>query len=305
MSSRRGWRSASMRGVRVHPRLSATCLGLALTLGSLWWSAASTYVVLHDDARLVGALSRTLDQPAVRAQLGEWTGTAFAQASRLAGDRKQTKTADRAVRRLQAAITSTAPLEPLVTVVTGVVVGTRDAAVAQLDARAVPKTVVRADVTPLLTLAGVTVDTKTAAAMGLTLEKKRLTLPLLTGEQLDLLQHRYDVLLLIRRWAGWVALALLAVSVATSRRPLRTLAVASGLVALIAVVLPHLLAYGQGWAGRTDLGGLVVPVLAAAAARVGVLSGPVALVAGLLAVVLGAGQILLSRRRRARTVAES
>ena len=75
-----------MRAVRVHPKLSATCLGLALTLGSLWWSAASTYVVLHDDARFVGALAQTLDQPAVRAQVGEWTGAAFDQASRLAGD---------------------------------------------------------------------------------------------------------------------------------------------------------------------------------------------------------------------------
>lgn len=41
-----------MRAVRVHAKLSATCLGLALTLGTLWWSAASTYVVLHDDALL-------------------------------------------------------------------------------------------------------------------------------------------------------------------------------------------------------------------------------------------------------------
>jgi hypothetical protein len=286
--------------VRVHPRLSATCLGLALTLGSLWWSAASTYVVLHDDARLVGALGRTLDQPAVRAQLGEWTGTAFAQASRLAGDRKQTAAADQAVRRVQAAITSTAPLEPLVTVVTGVVVGTRDAAVAQLDARTVPKTVVRADVTPMLTLAGVAVDKKTATVMGLTLEKKRLTLPLLTGGQLDLLQHRYDVLLLLRRWAGWVALALLAVSVATSRLPLRTLAVAAGLVAVIALVLPRLLASAQGRVADSELGGLVAPLLAAGAARVAVVGVPVAVVAGLLAVVLGALQVLLLRRRSGR-----
>ena len=52
-----------MRAVRVPPTLSATCLGPALTLGSLWWNAASTDVVLHDDARFVRALSQTLDQP--------------------------------------------------------------------------------------------------------------------------------------------------------------------------------------------------------------------------------------------------
>ena len=155
-----------MRAVRVHPKLSATCLGLALTLGSLWWSAASTYVVLHDDARFVGALAQTLDQPAVRTQVGEWTGAAFDQASRLAGDQRQTKAARQAVGQLQQASVSDAQLEPLITAVTGVVVSTRDAAVTQLDARALPKTEVRADVAPLLAVAGVTVDKKTATAWG-------------------------------------------------------------------------------------------------------------------------------------------
>lgn len=295
--------------MRVHPRLSATCLGLALTLGSLWWSAASAYVVLHDDARLVGALSRTLDQPAVRAQLSDWTGEAFDRAARLAGDGPQTGRARQAVGQLQRAIASDAPLEPLVTAVSGVVVATRDAAVTQLDARVQPKTEVRADVAPLLALAGVKVDKKTAAAMGLRLEPgRRISVPLLSGPQLDLFQHRYDWMLLIRRWAGWVALALLAVAVATSRLPLRTLAVAAGLVAVVALVLPRLLAYGQGWAGGTDLGGLITPILTAAAARVGVVSGPVAVVAGLLALVLGALQVLLLRRRdrgRRSTEAES
>ncbi|HEU4544774.1 MAG TPA: hypothetical protein VFR88_00630 [Microlunatus sp.] len=49
--------------MRVPATLSSTWLGLALPLGSLWWSAASTDVVLHDDARFVAALSQTLDQP--------------------------------------------------------------------------------------------------------------------------------------------------------------------------------------------------------------------------------------------------
>ncbi len=288
-----------MRAVRVHPKLSATCLGLALTLGSLWWSAASTYVVLHDDARFVGALAQTLDQPAVRAQLGEWTGAAFDQAARLAGEPKQTKAARQAVGQLQQAIVSDAPLEPLITAVTGVVVTTRDAAVSQLDARALPKTEVRADVAPLLAVAGVTIDKKTARTMGLALEKgKRVSLPLLTGEQLDLLQRRYDLMVLVRQWAGWVALALLAVSVATSRLPLRTLAIAAGLVAVIALVLPHLLAYGQSRAADTQLGALVTPLLSAGSARVAAVAVPVAVVAGLLAVAFGALQVILLRRRR-------
>ncbi len=285
-----------MRAVRVHPKLSATCLGLALMLGSLWWSAASTYVVLHDDARFVGALARTLDQPAVRARLGEWTGAAFDQAARLAGNPKQTKAARLAVAQLRQTVVSTAPLEPLLTVMTGVVVSTRDAAVGQLDARAVPKTEVRADVAPLLTLAGVDVDKKTARAMGLTLEHGGVTLPLFTGEQLDLLQQRYDLMVLIRQWAGWVAVVLLAISVATSRLPLRTLAIAAGLVAVIALVLPHLLAYGQGRAAGTELGALVTPLLATAGARLAAVAVPVAVVAGVLAVGIGTWQLILLRR---------
>jgi len=55
--------------MRVHAKLSATCLALAMLFGSMWWSATSTYVVLHDDARLVGALAAVLDQPGVRHQL--------------------------------------------------------------------------------------------------------------------------------------------------------------------------------------------------------------------------------------------
>ena len=158
----------------------------------------------------------------------------------------------------------------------------------------VPKTEVRADVAPLLALAGVRIDKVTAQAMGLTLEKgKRVSLPLLTGEQLDLLQRRYDLMVLVRQWAGWVALALLAVSVATSRLPLRTLAVAAGLVAVIALLLPHLLAYGQSRAAGTQLGALVTPLLAAAGARVAAVADWVTGVAGLLAVALGALQVVL------------
>ena len=290
--------------MRVHPKLSASCLALAMMLGSMWWSAMSTYVVLHDDARIVGALATTLDQPAVRQRLATWTGTAFDQAAKLAGDTEQTKAARQAVSQLQEAIGSTAPIEPLVRAVTEVAVTTRDAAVTQLDAKTSPKTVVRADVAPLFGLAKITIDKKTAKAMGLTLttDKKtkttRLTLPLLTGEQLDLLQRRYDWMLLIRQWAGWAALALLAVSVATSRYPLRTLAIAAGLVAVIAFVLPRVLAYAQLRASGTTAEALAAPVLTAASARLATVAVPVLAVAGLLAVGLGALQLLLWRRGR-------
>lgn len=288
--------------MRVHPKLSASCLALALLLGSMWWSAMSTYVVLHDDARIVGTLARTLDQPAVRQQLARWAGDALDQAAKLAGDSAQSKAARRAAGQLQEAIGSTAPIEPLVQAVTVVAVATRDAAVSQLDARAAPKTVVRADVAPLFTLAGVEIDKKTAKALGLTLttDKKtkvtRLTLPLLTGDQLDLLQRRYDWMILVRSWAGWAALALLAASVATSRYPLRTLAIAAGLVAVIAFVLPRLLVYAQLRTTGSTVEGLVAPLLTAASVRLAAVAVPVTVVAGLLTAGLGGLQLVLRRR---------
>lgn len=293
-----GWHHAT---VRVRPRLSATCLGLAVMLGSMWWSAASTYVVLHDNARFVQALAKTIDQPVVRRQLGQWTGDVLDQAVRLAGSSQQTKAGRHAVATLQHTITSTAPIEPLVTAVTTVVVTTRDAAVAQLDARATPKKPVRADIGPLLGLAGVRIDKKTAKAMGLTLDKvdkHKVTLPLLTGEQLNLLQRRYDWMLLVRQWAGWAALALLAVSIATSRYPVRTLAIAFGLVAVVALVLPQLLTAVQARLAGLGVGALVTPLLAAASARVATVAVPVAIVSALLALILGAAHLLLLRRGR-------
>lgn len=303
--------------MRVHSKLSATCLALAMMLGSMWWSAASTYVVLHDNARFVTALAKTLDQPVVRRQLGGWTRTALSQAAQLSRSSAQTKEARKATELLQQTITSTAPVEPLVTAVTSVVVTTRDAAVSQLDAHAVPKKPVRADISPLLGLAKISIDKKTAKALGLSLSAVgggpaietnakgknakgvKVTLPLLTADQLELLQHRYDWMVLVRRWAGWAALALLAVSVATSRYPLRTLAIAAGLVALIAIVLPHLLTAVQARLASSELGALVTPLLAAAAARVGTVAVPVGVVAGAIAVVLGLLQVILLRRSQA------
>ena len=64
-----------------------------------------------------------------------------------------------------------------------------------------------------------------------------------------------------------------------------------------ALLLPHLLAYGQSRAADTQLGALVAPLLSAASARVAAVAVPVAVVAGLLAVALGALQVVLLRRR--------
>ena len=141
---------------------------------------------------------------------GSGPARAFDQAAHLAGDPQQTKAARQAVGQLEQAIVSDAPLEPLITAVTGVVVTTRDAAVSQLDTRALPKTQVRADV---------------------------------------------------------------------------------------ALVLPHLLAYGQSRVADTQLGALVTPLLSAGSARVAAVAVPVVVVAGLLAVTLGALQVILLRRR--------
>jgi hypothetical protein len=174
------------------------------------------------------------------------------------------------------------PLAPLITAVTGVVVTARAAAVVQLDARVVPQTEVRPTSRRCSPWPGVTIDERPPRRWGSRWRRGNgVSQPLLTGERLDLLQRQYDLMVLVRQRAGWVALVLLAVSVVTSRLPLRSLAVAAGLVTVIALVLPHLLAYGQsrrrhpaGCAGhpaagrrRARVAAVTVPVAVVAAAR--------------------------------------
>jgi len=239
-------------------RMSASALALALALASAWWSATTSMILLHDDARFAGSLSAALDDPSVRAELDGWVGTAIEHTSTLSSE----DLADNlAVQTLRAAIRSDREIGPMARALTAVVVTARDSAVDQLDRRLVPKQPVRIDLAPLLVAAGVTVDATTAKELGLKLRKGSIGTELFTAEQLQTYQWRYDLTRLTRDFAGWVALLLLATAVATSQRPFVTLAVAFGLGALVALVAPPVITRLASWVGSHELGRLLQPLV--------------------------------------------
>jgi hypothetical protein len=275
-------------------RISASAFGLAILLASLWWGAHRTMIILHDDASFVHALTTSLDKPAVRTQLSAWTTEAIRQTAPSTG---KDFARNPVIKQLQSAITSKENIGPMADALTSVAVEARDEAVHQLDRRLDPKQEVRLELAPLFTAAKIKIDKATATALGLTLKKDALTSRLLTGDQLDRMQRRYDLTVLTNRWAGWAALALLIVAVVTSAKPLRALAIASGVTAALAIVVPLLLGRFAAWLGRSELGSLAQPLVGALARGVGPYLVPV-VVGGLIgAAGFTVAHVLLSRRR--------
>ncbi|GAA3640151.1 hypothetical protein [Microlunatus ginsengisoli] len=283
--------------MRTSARLSATTFGLAMLCASLWWSAFTTMTLLHDDAKFVHALGAVLDSPPVRSAVADWVTDAVDAAGGASG---RDLRANPVLSALHKALASDRAVGPLTDAVVAVVLPARNAAVAQLDAKLEPKKDVRLDLAPVFKAAGISLDKKSAAALGLTVTKHSASVPLLTGQQLDTLQRRYDLALLAETWAGWAALVLLAVSVATSAKPLRTLAIACGALALLAVVAPWLLGRVAGWLGSGDLGPLLTPVVATTRQAIGPYTLP-ALIVGLVAALgFGAAQFALTRQAHSR-----
>jgi hypothetical protein len=277
------------------PRISATAFSLALLLASLWWAAFTTMTMLHDDAKFVAALSATLDKPSVRAQISAWLAAALDNASPVTGEELHQNPA---FRQLQRTVTAQQDLAPMVAALTGVTLQTRNDAVTQLDQGLTPKRAVRLHLAPLFAAAGIKVDKRTARALGLRLGRAALSTEVLTGPQLERLQPRYTVMALISRWAGWVALALLAVSVATSAEPLRLLAFVAGAVTLVALFAPYVLARLAGWLSSNDLGQLLAPVVQVVEQGVRGYSWPVAIAGTALVLGFALGHRALDRRRR-------
>lgn len=274
----------ALRGV------SASAFALALAVSSFWWSSFTTMSLLHDDAKFEQALSATMDKPAVRAKLGGWLGTVIERTS----GRKSVNNA--ALHQLQLLLASDQPVAPLTDALTRVAVTARDQAVSQLDARLSPKRVVRMDLAPLFTAAKIKVDAKTAKMMGLTVTGKAFTTELIGAEQLDQLQRRYDLTKIASTWAGWAALALIIISVLTSRRPLRTLAFAAVAVVVVALAAPPLLSRLATWVGSNDLGPLLQPLIVSIGSAVDPYLVPVIVIAAVAAAALAVGQVLLDRR---------
>jgi hypothetical protein len=278
-----------------NPRISATAFSLALLLASLWWGAFTTMTMLHDDAKFVAALSATLDKPAVRAQISRWLGAALDNASPVTGAELSKNPA---FSQLQQTITAEQNLAPMAAALTGVALQARNDAVTQLDQKQTPKQSVRLQLAPLFDAAEIKVDKKTAKALGLRLDRTALSTELLTGPQLDRLQLRYTLTALLSRWAGWVALALLVLSVATSAKPLRLLAIASGAVTLVALFAPYALARLATWLASNGLGQLLAPVVKTVEQGVRGYSWPVAIVGTVLVFGFAIGHRALSSRRR-------
>ena len=203
------------------------------------------------------------------------------------------------IKQLQSAITSKENIGPMAEALAAVAVKARDDAVSQLDRRLDPKQEVRLQLAPLFTAAKIKIDKATATALGLTLKKDALTSRLLTGDQLDRMQRRYDLTVLTNRWAGWAALALLIVAVVTSAKPLRAMAIASGVAAAF-----HRGAAAPGRlppAGTSELGSLAQPLVGALDRGIGPYLAPV-VVGGLIgAVGFTVAHVMLSRRRARNT----
>jgi hypothetical protein len=280
--------------------VSASAFGLAILLASLWWGAHRTMIILHDDASFVRALTASLDKPAVRAQLSAWTTETIRRTAPITG---KDFAGNPVINQLQSAITSKENVGPMADALTAVAVKARDEAVSQLDRRLDPKNEVRLQLAPLFTAAKIKIDKATATALGLTLKKAALTSRLLSGDQLDRMQRRYDLIVLTNRWAGWAALALLIVAVVTSAKPLRALAIASGVAAVLAIAVPLLLGRLAAGLSTSELGSLAQPLVGSLARGIGPYLVPV-VVGGLIgAVGFTVAHVMLSRRRARNTYA--
>jgi len=278
-------------------RLSATLLGLAMVLGSAWWSAATTMTMLHDDAKFTAALSTALDSPQVRSEVSAWLDQVLAQSSSLNGNQLAKNPV---VRELRAELAGDKPIGPTVQAAVQVAVAARDAAVTQLDAAAPVKKAVYADLAPLLKALKIKITNAAAQELGLKLDHGQLKVQVMSAAQLQNYQFRYDVMKLTSRFAGWAAALLLILSVVTSRRPLLTLAVGSVVAAVAAVGLSPLLGWIGTYVSSSAVGASLVAPLTVAlkdAAHPYVL--PTLLVAGGLALVCVVVEIGRIARHRA------
>lgn len=228
--------------------ISAGAFALALLCASIWWSAWSTMLVLHDDAHFSAALTRYLDRPEVRSEVARWTTRALDQATPRTGANAAQRSFGRQLTR---ALTAKVAVAPMTDTVVKAALAVRDSTVSQLDAKVIPKRAVTADVAPLLKVAKVQVPAQLARQLGARSTKGALTLPVLSAAQVQQLQGRYNVLAGISRWLGWVALALLGVAVATSARPLLTVAIAGAAAVLVALLAPIALAGLAGGVAAT------------------------------------------------------
>lgn len=282
-----------MDRARLFTGLSATLLGLAMSIAGLWWGCFTTDRLLHDDAAFTTQLTASLDRPDVRAQLSTWLLDAIRAAAKASGA-KPGNTA--AWEKLTDGLSSEQQVAPLADRLVAALVDVRDRSVAQLDAHAVPKAAVAMDLSGVLKQLGLSLDKKTAAALGLRITGGRITVPVVSSASLDSYQQRYDQTMVGSRWGGWLALVLAIAAIALSRRPLRVVALAAVGVAVLALLAGPLASMVSGLLGRDAIGALLQPAVDSTGAAIGAGAGFVVAVGVAAAALCLAADWFLQRR---------
>lgn len=263
---------------------------LALLAGVTWMQAHAVIAALHDNATIVRLAGAALAEPAVRDNIRTFTTDAVV---RTAGSRGIDLTDSPALLLVTSALTSKKAVAASTPAWTAATSRLRGSLVNRLDADdpALDGKPLTLDLGPVVRATGLTVPPTLASALGIAGTGKVINVQVATGEQMRTLQTRYGYLVLIDRWAGWLALALLAGALLLSRHRVRTLTIAAviGLVAALAV-RPLLERVGEWLTGLGDWGVLARPLTDAIGVKAGPLSATVATWCGIVA---GGGVIAL------------
>jgi hypothetical protein len=263
---------------------------LAVLAGVTWMQAHAVIAALHDNSTIVRLAGAALAEPAVRDNIRTFTTDAVV---RTAGSRGIDLTDSPALLLVTSALTSEKAVEASTPAWTSATARLRGSLVSRLDADdpALDGKPLTLDLGPVVRATGLTVPPSLATALGIPATGKVINVQVATGEQMRTLQTRYGYLVLIDRWAGWLALALLAGALLLSRHRVRTLTVAAviGLVAALAV-RPLLERVGEWLTGLGDWGVLARPLTDAIGVKAGPLSTTVATWCGIVA---GAGVVAL------------
>ncbi len=277
-----------------HVGVSAVALALASLALAAWLHSQVTMFIAAVDRPTVERVLVLADDPTVRGSVGGLLQGAVD----LAGGAPE-------LEQLVATIESGPKLEGSeADTLTQALLTTRDRVLVQVDRPAgAPVQAVSVPVGPLIGALGIPVSGDTLQQMGVP-ATDGLELPLLPAQQVQTLLWNYTFAMLFARWGLILAGILLIVGLATSRRPVRALAILFGIAAAVAWVAPAALSAVQSWTadgGAGAWGAPLSPLLAAGDAFLKPWLLPSAIVATAATVLLAVAAVAVSRRRTART----
>jgi hypothetical protein len=282
--------------------LRSLLVTLAILAGVTWMQAHAVIAALHDESTIVRLAGAALAQPAVRDNIRSFTTDAVV---RTAAGRGIDLSDSPALLLVTSALTSKKAVAASTPAWTAATAQLRTSLVSRLDADdpAMDGKPLTLDLGPVIRATGLRVPPSLASALGIPETGKVINVQVATGEQMQTIQTRYGYLVLIDRWAGWLALVLIAGAVLLSRHRVRTLAIAAviGLAAALAV-RPLLERVGEWLTGLGDWGVLARPLTDAIGVHAEPLSTTVAtwcgIVAGVGVVALIVMRVLAYRARR-------